>query len=176
MTIRAAENRDAAVIAEIYSYYIANTTITFEEQAVTAIDIQQRIAQTRSEQLPYLVAVDESDLVLGYAYASKWKGRCAYRYTAEVTVYLGSGATGKGLATQLYRQLFAELKQASYHVAIAGISLPNQASIALHEKFKMRKVAHFSEVGFKFGNWVDVGYWQCELNTQSEPSKALPTQ
>lgn len=167
MKIRAAKNRDAAVIAEIYNYYISNTVITFEEEAVTAADLQQRIAETRSEQLPYLVAVDESDLVLGYAYASKWKGRCAYRYTAEITVYLGSGAAGKGLGTQLYRQLFEELKQASYHVAIAGISLPNEASIALHEKFEMRKVAHFSEVGFKFGNWVDVGYWQCEFNARS---------
>ncbi|MFT5654639.1 MAG: L-amino acid N-acyltransferase YncA [Arenicella sp.] len=168
MKIRAAEDKDAAVIAEIYSYYIATTTITFEEEAVTALDIQQRIADTRAAQLPYLVVVDESDLVLGYAYASKWKGRCAYRYTAEITVYLGSDAAGKGLASQLYSQLFDQLKQASYHVAIAGISLPNAASIALHEKFGMRKVAHFSEVGFKFGNWVDVGYWQCELNAPTE--------
>ncbi|MFT7527459.1 MAG: L-amino acid N-acyltransferase YncA [Arenicella sp.] len=169
MKIRAAENKDAAVIAEIYSYYIATTTITFEEAAVTALDIQQRIADTRAAQLPYLVVVDESDLVLGYAYASKWKGRCAYRYTAEVTVYLGSGAAGKGLASGLYSQLFERLRQGSYHVAIAGISLPNAASIALHEKFGMRKVAHFSQVGFKFGNWVDVGYWQCELNAVAEP-------
>jgi phosphinothricin acetyltransferase len=161
--IRPARKEDAAAIAEIYSYYIKNTVITFEEQSVNADDMLQRISETQDQKLPYLVAIDTNDKVRGYAYASSWKGRCAYRFSVEVTVYLSHDASGHGLGSLLYEQLFSELKAASYHVVIAGISLPNPVSVALHEKFGMRKVAHFDEVGFKFGQWVDVGYWQCEL-------------
>lgn len=157
--IRAAEQRDGGDIAAIYNHFIEHSVITFEEDPVTAEEMGQRIAETHAAKLPYLVAVDDSS-VQGYAYASKWKGRCAYRYTVEVTVYLDPGAAGSGLGSSLYKSLFEQLAELNYHMAIAGISLPNDASIALHEKFGMKKVAHFEEVGFKFNRWVDVGYWQ----------------
>ena len=161
-TIRSAIAQDAAVIADIYNYYILNSTATFEEQEVDQHGIGLRLEETASSDLPYLV-VELDDQVKGYAYASKWKGRCAYRYTVETTVYLAADACGGGLGSLLYHALFDQLRALSYHAAIAGISLPNDASVAMHEKFGMHKVAHFEEVGFKFGNWVDVGYWQLKL-------------
>jgi phosphinothricin acetyltransferase len=138
--------------------------VTFEEQTVTADEITGRIQETKAGQLPYIVAESDGEIV-GYAYASKWKGRCAYKFSAEVTVYLSPDATTQGHGTRLYEVLFAELRQRSYHIAIAGIALPNPVSVALHERFGMEKVAHFNEVGFKFGHWVDVGYWQVKLDT-----------
>ena len=161
--IRAASREDATAIAEIYNHYINNTVVTFEETPVAGEEIANRIAETQSANLPWLVAEDTSGQVLGYAYASKWKGRCAYRYSVEITVYLAEEATGKGLGSRLYKALFSELKQLSYHTVIGGISLPNPASVALHEKCGLEKVAHFKEVGFKFDRWVDVGYWQGQL-------------
>lgn len=157
--IRDVKPSDASTIANIYNHYILQTSVTFEETAVDAPDIVNRIAETQSENLPWVVAeLDEN--IIGYAYASKWKGRCAYRYSVEVTVYLSPDHTGKGAGSQLYTALFAQLKSLGYHVVIGGITLPNAPSIALHEKFGMEKSGHFKEVGFKFGKWTDVGYWQ----------------
>lgn len=163
--IRDATTKDAQGIADIYNHYIANSIITFEEEEVTQEEMAQRIEETHSDKLPYLV-LEKDGQILGYAYSSKWKGRCAYRYSVEVTVYLSPDAGGKGYGSQLYNELFSRLADLGFHIAIAGISLPNEASIALHEKFGMKKVAHFEEVGFKFGNWVDVGYWQCVIETK----------
>ena len=154
---------DAETIASIYNYYILNTVITFEEQVVSVDEMAERIRESQSLGLPWLVA-EEGDEVVGYAYASKWKGRCAYRFAAEVTVYLSTTATSKGWGTKLYEALFAALKHGAIHTVIGGIALPNEASIALHEKFGMQQVAHFKEVGFKFEEWIDVGYWQGQLN------------
>ena len=161
--IRKAKQSDAQSIADIYNHYIAHTVITFEDSSVSDEDIAHRIQETQDAGLPWIVA-QHADNVVGYAYASKWKGRCAYRYAVEVTVYLSPNVVAKGLGTALYRALFAELKAMSIHVAMGGISLPNPASIALHEKFGMKKVAHFEQVGYKFDQWVDVGYWQAILH------------
>jgi phosphinothricin acetyltransferase len=113
--------------------------------------------------LPWLVAEDDKEIV-GYAYATRWHDRSAYRYTVEVSAYLANTACSKGWGTQLYTALFEVLRRLDIHVVIAGIALPNQASVALHEKFGMEKVANFSEVGFKFGRWIDVGHWQVRLH------------
>lgn len=157
--IRPATLQDAEAITSIYNHYVLNTVVTFEEQAVSATEMGERISETASAGLPWLV-IEQAGAVVGYAYASKWKGRCAYRFTVEATVYLAPDAGRQGLGTRLYAALFAELKKKSVHVVIGGIALPNAASIALHEKFGLQKVAHFKEVGFKFERWVDVGYWQ----------------
>ncbi len=118
----------------------------------------------RCNNLPWLVAENDSGVVVGYAYASKWKGRCAYRHSAEVTVYLAPDAAAQGVGTRLYEALFSELRDRGIHTAIGGIALPNPPSVALHEKFGMKKVAHFAEVGHKFDRWIDVGYWQVVLS------------
>lgn len=157
--IRLAEVTDAAAIASIYNPYIANTTITFEEQLLSAEQIAQRIRDIHVAGLPWLVAEDGAQVV-GYAYASAWKARSAYRHSVEVSVYLQDQAQGKGWGSRLYETLFSALKERQVHVAIGGIALPNPGSVALHEKFGMKQVAHFEQVGFKFGRWLDVGYWQ----------------
>ncbi|MEO8154598.1 MAG: arsinothricin resistance N-acetyltransferase ArsN1 family B [Rhizobacter sp.] len=160
--IRPAIANDADAIARIYNHYIVNTTITFEEQPVSAQQMAERIGDAQSASLPWLVAEQAGELV-GYAYASKWRVRSAYRFSVETTVYLQSGAAGQGLGSLLYQALFAALKERGVHVIIGGIALPNPGSVALHEKCGLKKVAHFEEVGFKFGKWVDVGYWQMTL-------------
>jgi L-amino acid N-acyltransferase YncA len=158
-TIRVAEAEDGVALARIYNHYIATTVVTFEESAVSPADMSARVAEISGAKLPWLVAQSPAG-VNGFAYASGWKGRCAYRYSVESTVYLAPAAVGRGLGMALYSTLLARLQELGCHAVIGGIALPNQASVALHEKLGMRKVAHFAEVGFKFGRWVDVGYWQ----------------
>jgi phosphinothricin acetyltransferase len=159
MVIRDAAAPDAAAMASIYNHYVLNSTITFEEQAISAEEMTARIAEVNTAGLPWLVA-EHAGRIVGYAYASKWKGRCAYRFSVETTVYLEQNATGHGIGTKLYAALFERLRQAGMHAAIGGVALPNAASVALHEKCGMRKVAQFEQVGFKFNRWIDVGYWQ----------------
>lgn len=160
--VRPATPADAAAIAGVYNHYVRDTIITFEEQEVSADDMIGRIGEVVAASLPWLVAERDGRL-LGYACAGKWKGRCAYRYSVESTVYLDPAFTGQGLGTLLYRALLASLRPVSIHAVIGGIALPNAASVALHEKLGFAKVAHFREVGFKFGRWIDVGYWQVTL-------------
>jgi len=160
--IRPARSADAEAIARIYNFYILNTVITFEEQAVTPQIIAERILEITSDSLSWLVA-ETSDRIVGYAYASMWKDRSAYRHSVESTVYVDPAELGVGSGSLLYESLLANLRQQKFHVVIVGIALPNQASIRLHEKFGFRKVAHFKEVGYKFGQWIDVGYWQLIL-------------
>lgn len=158
-SIRVATAADADHIAEIYNHYIANTVVTFEEEPVAANEMCRRIDEVFGASLPWLVA-ESAGRVIGYAYATKWKARSAYRFSVETTVYLAYGLGKLGLGSRLYEELFRLLKEQGIHAAIGGIALPNDASVALHEKFGMHKVAHFEQVGFKFGKWVDVGYWE----------------
>lgn len=157
--IRPAKAEDATTIARIYNHYIKETTVTFEVDPVSADCMASRIAECQSNGLPWLVA-KHNDEVVGYCYASKWKGRCAYRHSVEATVYLDSSIVSKGWGSKLYDQLLGQLERSGFHAVICAIALPNEASVALHEKFGMKKVGHFDEVGHKFERWVDVGYWQ----------------
>lgn len=162
VAVRPASPQDAAAIAAIYNHYVVNTVVTFEEEPVSAAEFARRMDRNQAGALPWLV-VEEDGRVLGYACAAPWKERSAYRYAVEVTVYLAPGNEGHGLGTRLYQRLLPMLKERGIHAVIGGIALPNDASVALHEKFGMRKVAHFTEVGFKFGRWVDVGYWEVRV-------------
>ncbi len=156
---------DAQVITDIYNYYIEQTLSTFEEQKVTADDVAQRIDKVLGSGHLWLVA-EIDNKVVGYAYSTKWRERSAYRFSCEVTVYLSPDVKGKGLGTRLYQALFTELEALSIKTVIAGITLPNDASIALHEKFGMKQTATFENVGYKFGQWLNVGYWQKQLSQQ----------
>lgn len=162
VVIRAAEQRDAAEIALIYNHYVAQTVVTFEKEAVPDSEFLRRMEGVRAASLPWLVS-ETAGHVVGYACARPWKERSGYRFSVEVAVYVAPGLTGKGIGTELYSRLFESLKALGVHAVIGGIALPNEASVALHEKFGMRKVAHFEQVGFKFGRWIDVGYWQRTL-------------
>ena len=163
--IREVKSTDGAEIAEIYNYYILNTTVTFEEEAITATDMAGRIAGI-TEKFPWLVYEKEGKII-GYAYASAWRSRRAYRLSVETTVYLKNGISGKGYGTELYAELISRLQKMSLHAIIGGIALPNDGSIALHKKFGFEKAAHFNEVGFKFNRWIDVTYWQKIVNTDA---------
>ncbi len=161
-TIRSAGELDADRIAQIYNHYVIHTTVTFEEDAVSGGEMVARIQAVRAASLPWIVAEMESGLA-GYACASRWKDRCAYRFSAETSVYVTPDAFGCGLGESLMRSLIRELMDSGWHALIAGIALPNEASIRLHEKIGFRKVAHFPQVGRKFGAWIDVAYWQLLL-------------
>lgn len=158
---------DAEKLVDIYNYYVANTVISFEENEVSIKEMQSRIRQSEQNENIWLVLEtqrsDGSSSIEGYAYCSPWKSRAAYRFSYEVTIYLAPTAHGKGYGAILYKGLFEDIKTRPIKVLMASIALPNDASIALHEKMGMTKVAHFDKVGFKFDRWVDVGYWQMTL-------------
>jgi phosphinothricin acetyltransferase len=161
--IRPATPADAAAIASIYNHYVANSVITFEEEAVTAPAMAQRIADIQALDLPWLVAQRE-DEVVGYSYANRWTARSAYRHSVESTIYLRPGFEGRGLGKGLYTALIDILKTKRMHAVIGGAALPNPASAALHEGLGFAHVGTFREVGFKHGRWVDVAYWQLLLS------------
>jgi phosphinothricin acetyltransferase len=172
--IRPAIPPDCVAIARIYNHYIRETVVTFEEDEVSAAEIQARLGEVRATSLPWLV-IEEAGSVSGYAYATRWKGRSAYRYSAESTIYLEPSSIGRGLGTRLYGALLDDLRSRSLHVVIGGIALPNQASVALHERLGFSKVAHYKEVGFKFSRWIDVGYWQTLLSSSASHRAITPS-
>jgi phosphinothricin acetyltransferase len=158
MNIRRVELKDAAQIAEIYNYYIKNTHHTFETDPLDGEEMERRIAEV-TENYPFLVAEEDGE-ILGYAYATQFKLRQAYEYAAEVSIYVKNEAKQRKIGTQLYVQLFDLLKETEVHTIIAGIALPNDTSVVFHERLGFEKVAHFIEVGYKLGRWIDVGYWE----------------
>lgn len=157
--IRMAAAADAAALARIYNHYVRETIVTFEEEPVADVEMARRLADVQAASLPWLVAEEEGGVV-GYACARPWKPRRGYRFSTEVSVYLDASHGGRGLGTKLYAQLLTELRTRRIHAAMGGIALPNDASVRLHEKLGFEKVAHFREVGFKLGAWIDVGYWE----------------
>jgi phosphinothricin acetyltransferase len=159
--IRPADYPDAASICKIYNHYVTNSTITFEENPVSVVEMEARIKDT-IQTYPWLV-YEENGKILGYTYAHKWRERSAYRYSVETGIYLDPAFVGKGIGTELKRELLKVLKEKSIHTVICGIALPNPASIALCEKFGFKKAAHFNNVGYKMNKWIDVGYWQLIL-------------
>lgn len=164
--IRNAEAQDASIIADIYNVYIRDTIITFEQDPIDTAEIARRLAAIQDKRLPWLVIEDLASQLCGYAYAGEWKPRAAYRYAVEVSIYLDMNRAQRGMGSALYSELFERLPKLGVHTALAGIALPNDVSVGLHEKFGMVKVAHMSEVGHKFGRWIDVGYWQRVFDAQ----------
>ena len=162
--VRSATLDDAAQLADIYNHYVANTVITFEEQAVAAGEMATRMADVQGQGLPWLVAEQEGAIV-GYSYASKWKARSAYRHSVETTIYLQHGFEGRGIGKALYAALLPILRGKGIHAVIGGAALPYPASVALHEALGFEQVATFRQVGFKLGRWVDVAYWQLILGS-----------
>jgi len=167
MRLRDATPADAAAIAALYAPYVTDTVVTFEETPPDATEIARRLADVQAQGLPWLVAEDGA--LLGYAYATPWRTRRGYRFSVEVTVYVAPSHHRRGVGRALYEGLFARLDAAGYHAAMAGIALPNPASVALHEAMGMTQVAHFRETGCKFGRWVDVGYWERRIAGDAPP-------
>ena len=159
LQVRDAAQGDAVALADIYNPYVLETTITFEEVGASPTCMAERVAEAVASRLPFLVA-ESAGVPVGFAYASRWKGRCAYRFAAETTVYVDRRQWRRGTGSALYARVLYLLQDAGYHAAIGGIALPNEPSIRLHERLGFTQVAHFREVGFKFNRWIDVGYWQ----------------
>ncbi len=159
--IRSATPDDAVAIAAIYNHYVLHTCVTFEEEPVSTAEMQRRIADIMAT-YPWLV-YEQNGVVEGYAYVHQWHTRKSYRRSVETTIYLDVNKLGGGRGTRLYAELIRQVRDAGLHCAIGGVSLPNQGSVALHEKLGFTKVAHYREVGWKFDTWIDVAYWQLML-------------
>ena len=160
--IRSVQPDDAQDIASIYNYYIEQTVISFETEPVSLEEMRRRIVEF-SEKFPYLV-YEEDGKTIGYCYASTWKKREAYCHTVESTVYVDVSFRGKGIGQMLMKRLIEELRAASFHAVIACIAIPNPSSVKLHEKLGFRQVSDFKEVGYKFGQWLDIGDWELLLH------------
>lgn len=163
--IRNATIDDCPAISNIYNHYVLNTVVTFEEEPVQPIQMVKRVTEVQGK---YVWLVYEQDgQITGYAYASAWKTRAAYRHTVEASVYLDPACTGKGMGKKLYAALLKRLEALNVHTVIGGVALPNEASVRLHEGLGFRPMGHFREVGYKFGKWVDVGYWDIILQPET---------
>lgn len=160
--VRWATRTDAADILEIYSPYILNTTISFETAIPPAEQFQKRIEDCL-QKYPWIVC-SVNGKIAGYVYASKHREREAYQWTCECSVYVHNDFKGKEIAKDLYQVLFEILKLQGFRNVYAGITLPNDASIKLHEKCGFVKFAHYENIGFKFGNWHSVGWWKLQIN------------
>ncbi|MEQ9402054.1 MAG: N-acetyltransferase family protein [Cyclobacteriaceae bacterium] len=162
--IRNAEKTDANRICDIYNHYVLNAHSTFETEPLNSSEMAKRFEKVQAElQLPWLVLEIDKE-IKGYTYATQWKPRQAYSRTVESTIYLDSNESGKGYGAELYGALINQLDELEYHSILGGIALPNEESIALHERLGFVKVGQLKEVGYKFDRWVDVGYWELMLN------------
>ena len=159
--IRPATAADVDRLCAIYNEYVLNDVATFEEDPVFPADMRQRVADAQ-KQLFWLV--HETDgVVRGFAYAGRWKPRAAYRYSVELSVYVDSGHRGRGIGKRLYAELLDRLRETDVNSVIGGVAGDNPLSIALHHSFGFEQVAHLRSVGYKFGRWIDVRYFQLLL-------------
>jgi phosphinothricin acetyltransferase len=156
--IRTVTLEDAAAVCGIYNYYVENTDVTFEEDPVPVSAMESRINAVTAK-YPWLV-YEEAGEVLGYAYIHPWHERPAYRFTVEDSIYLKRGKTGRGIGKALLARLLEDTRKPDIHALMSVITVPNEASTALHEKFGFKQVGRFAEVGCKFGRRLDVGYWE----------------
>jgi L-amino acid N-acyltransferase YncA len=170
MHIRLAALADAPAINAIYAPSITDGVASFEQTPPTDAEMAERIRRTLVER-PWLV-YEEAEMVWGYAYAARHRERLAYQWSVEVSVYVHPGRRGSGLGRALYQELFQQLKGLGYYNANAGITLPNAASVALHEAFGFVPVGIYRNTGFKMGRWWDVGWWQKRLSAHTVPMDA----
>ncbi|MFT7679271.1 MAG: L-amino acid N-acyltransferase YncA [Planctomycetota bacterium] len=159
--IRPATASDAGAIAAIYAPFVSSTSVSFEEQPPDAAEMNRR-REANQDTHPYLVAELNGE-VLGYSYAGPFRARAAYARTAETAVYLAEAARGQGLGKRLMQAVLDGLTERGFHRAIAGTTLPNPGSVALHESLGFSFVGIFHEVGHKRGSWHDVGFWELAL-------------
>ena len=161
MIIRQATPGDAAAMLEIYRPIVEDTAISFELAVPTVDDFASRIEKYLATH-EWLVAEIDGE-VAGYAYASSHRARAAYRFSAEVSVYVHPQYQGQGLGKKLYTALFDSIRERGFHYAYGGITLPNDASVALHKACGFSEIGTFSEVGFKYDSWHDVSWWQRKI-------------
>lgn len=168
LRIRPATADDAQAVLEIYAPVVRDTAITFEEEPPSVAEIERRIERSHA----WLIA-ERDGTVAGYAYATQFHPRSAYRWSTEVSVYLAEGARGRGVGKRVVAELLDRLRELGYVNAFAGAALPNPASVALFESLGFEKIAHWADAGFKLGAWHDVGWWQLRLQPAAVPPPAL---
>ncbi|HMC50949.1 MAG TPA: arsinothricin resistance N-acetyltransferase ArsN1 family B [Solirubrobacterales bacterium] len=163
---------DAAGCAAVYAPYVLASATSFEETAPDEAEMADRIAQTSTTH-PWLVA-ERGGKLLGYAYACRHRERPAYRWSADVSVYVNKGQWRQGVGRRLYKDLFEHLRHQGFRTACAGITLPNVASVALHERLGFVPVGVYRRIGWKAEAWRDVGWWQLELTVEDHEPPADP--
>ncbi len=161
-TLRPATPADGPAVAEIYAYYVTETAITFDETPLTEQEMSRRIEQTLPK-FPFLVAIDDQDAVIGYAYATSHRPRESYRWSVDTAIYVAPAERRQGIGAALYGRLIPMLAAQGFARAYAGITLPNLASVGLHERMGFKPIATYTAVGFKLGLWRDVGWWELPL-------------
>jgi L-amino acid N-acyltransferase YncA len=170
-SIRLADAADAAAIAAIYRPYVEHSRISFEERAPEAAEMERRM---ESDLHPWLV-IEEAGELLGYVASSPYHRRPAYRWTVETGIYLAEQARGRGLGRELLSAMIGLLTRQGFVTAIGAIALPNDASVALHEKLGFTRSGTYQGVGFKLGEWTSVGLWQRDLAPRTpSPAEPLP--
>ncbi|GJG85894.1 N-acetyltransferase [Gemmatimonadetes bacterium T265] len=171
--VRPARPEDAAEVGAIYAPLVEHTAVSFEEVPPSVDEVRARIAATLATH-PYFVAEDARGVV-GYAYGGPHRARAAYRWSADVSVYVADRARRRGVGRALYAALLPALAARGVHAAFAGIALPNSGSVGLHEALGFTPVGVYREVGFKFGRWHDVGWWQRLLDAVPVPRRDPPS-
>jgi L-amino acid N-acyltransferase YncA len=163
-TIRDAVAGDLPEIRAIYNHYVLNSTVTFDEEVLTLKALRHKFTSAKKLGLPYIVAVNPTGQILGYANVYPWKEKAAYRYTVENSIYLGPASTGKGLGRPLLAALIEKSKEAGIKEIIAVIADKGaDASIALHKEFGFKDIGHMGKVGFKFDRWLGTVLMQKSL-------------
>jgi phosphinothricin acetyltransferase len=165
-TIRPATPQDAAGILAIYAPIVRDTAISFEVEPPTVPEMQQRISQTLLK-FPWLVCERQGD-ILGYVYATQHRARAAYQWSVDVSVYIHAEVHRSGIGRGLYTALFSLLHRQGFYNLYAGITLPNDGSVGLHEALGFQPVGVYRSVGFKFDAWHDVGWWHLPLRSGSQ--------
>ena len=168
MNVRDATQNDAEACAAIYAPYVSDTTISFEATPPTTEDMAQRIAAAQAKHA-WLVLEADDGRVVGYAYGGPHKSRAAYRWSCEVSVYVDRDHRGAGAGRKLYEQLLARLAQRGYRVAVAGMTLPNDASAGFHRAMGFQPVGTYRRIGYKFGAWHDVAWTQRAIGDAGAP-------
>lgn len=171
VSIRKATVADAQGILEIYAPHVVNSACTFESQVPTINEMEERIKKIIAVK-PWLICTI-NEKVVGYVYASVYRERAAYQWNCECSVYTHTDYSGKGIGFQLYKVLFSILKKQGYRNMYAVISLPNEASVKLHERCGFEYFATYDNVGYKLGEWIKVGWWRLKLN-EYDPEPAPP--
>ena len=174
-TVRRADpERDGAACAALYAPHVAASPVSFEEEPPSAAEMSERIARIGATH-PWVV-LEEAGAVIGYAYSSPHRSRAAYRWAVDVAVYIAAERRARGHGRALYQALIGRLRDQRFHVACAGITLPNDASVALHERLGFVAVGVYRRIGWKAGAWRDVGWWQLELRPAGDepPPDPLP--
>jgi phosphinothricin acetyltransferase len=173
LRLRFAQPEDASGILAIYAPYCDSSTVSFETVAPTPAQMSQRIERITT-QYPWIVGEIDGE-VAGYVYAGQHRERAAYRWMVDAAVYISPNHRRRNLGTALYTALFAILREQGYFKAFAGITLPNAASVRLHESVGFRPIAVYRGVGYKMGQWLDVGWWQLDLQPEVEnPAEPRP--